>query len=85
MTPLQQTLYDFCLQQRTDQYLSENRKEYEDNLAMARRALDQLEQAGEPWSDLAQRVEYGLMVAKAIEQEAFFLAGLSLSRELEQL
>ena len=57
MTPLQQTLYDFCLQQRTDQYLSENRKEYEDNLAMARRALDQLEQAGEPWSDLAQRVE----------------------------
>ena len=85
MTPLQQTLYEFCLQQRADQYLAENQKEYEENLAMAQRALDQLEQAGDPWSDLAQRVEYGLAVSEAIEKEAAFLAGLSLGQELARI
>ena len=85
MTPLQQTLYAFCLQQRAEQYLAENRKEYEDNLAMAQRALDQLKQAGEPWADLAQRAEYGLAVAEAIEKEAAFLAGLSLGQELARI
>ena len=85
MTPLQQTLYAFCLQQRAEQYLAENRKEYEDNLAMAQRALDQLKQAGDSWSDLAQRAEYGLAVAEAIEKEAAFLAGLSLGQELARI
>ena len=85
MTPLQQTLYAFCLQQRAEQYLAENRKEYEDNLAMAQRALDQLKQAGDSWSDLAQRAEYGLAVAEAIEKEAAFLAGLSLGQELVRI
>ena len=85
MTPLQQTLYDFCLQQRVDQYLAENQKEYEENMAMAQRALDQLAQAGEPWADLAQRVEYGLAVTEAIEKEAAFLAGLSLGQELSRI
>ena len=85
MTPLQQTLYEFCLQQRANQYFAENRKDYEENLSMAQQALDQLEQAGEPWSDLAERVEYGLAVAEAIEKEAAFLAGLSLGQELARI
>ena len=85
MTPLQQALYEFCLQQRADHYLAENRKEYEENLAMAQRALDQLNKAGNPWSDLAQRAEYGLAVAEAIEKEAAFLAGLSLGQELARI
>ena len=85
MTPLQQTLYEFCLQQRADQYLAENRKEYEENLAMARRALHQLTEAGDPWSDLAQRVEYGLSAAEAIEKEAAFLADISLGQELARI
>ena len=85
MTPLQQALYAFCLQQRADQYLAENRKEYKENLAMARRALHQLTEAGDPWSDLAQRVEYGLAVAEAVEKEAAFLAGLSLGQELSRI
>lgn len=84
MTPLQQTLYDFCLQQRADQYLAENQAEYEDSLSMALGALDQLKQAGEPWSDLAQRVEYGLTAAEAIRAEAIFLSGLSLGQELSR-
>ena len=52
---------------------------------MAQRALDQLNKAGNPWSDLAQRVEYGLAVAEAIGKEAAFLAGLSLGQELTRI
>lgn len=85
MTPLQQTLYTLCLGQRWEQYLSENRREYEDSLAMARWALDQLKQAGEPWLDLARRVEDGLGEASSIEREAAFLAGLSLGQELARI
>ena len=48
-------------------------------------ALDQLTKAGDPWSDLAQRVEYGLAVAESIEKEAAFLAGLSLGQELARI
>ena len=85
MTPIQQTLYTFCLRQRTERYLAENRKEYEDSLAMARQALDRLKQAGEPWLDLARRVEDGLAEAEAIEREAVFLAGLSLGQEFSRI
>ena len=85
MTPLQQSLYDFCLENRADTYLAWDQKEYQQNQDMAQWALEQLEAAGEPWAGLADRVEYGLNTTWSLQCRAMFLSGLWAGQTLSRL
>ncbi len=76
MTPFQEALYDFCLENRAEAYMAWDREEYRENEKVVRWALEQLNEAGEPWAGLADRVEYGLNAMRSIQCRAMFLSGL---------
>ena len=85
MKPLWKALYQYALAHRIDRFLEPAQQELADTQAMVDRALTSLRDMNAAAADYADRMEYGYLVLSSIQEEAHFLAGLSIGLELGRL
>ena len=83
MTDLHRAIYQFAQKNRICPLLCAEEEELQDNQNMVQAAREGLRTLGTEAADLAERLEQGLLMSSAIEQqEASFLAGLTIGLEL---
>lgn len=85
MNSLYEALYRYAAECRVQPFLHPSRGEEADTLTMIDNSMDYLRALGPGAADHADRVKSGMETLSYINEEALFLAGLSIGLELGAL
>ena len=85
LNPLCDALYTYAMEYRAAAFLHTNKQEERENLRMVESAIQNLNSMGPAAADWAERIQNGLDAISAIQEQAAFLAGLSIGLELGAL